>query len=154
MIPITASLQQMPVLAQCIADVLQAGDVVCLNGDLGAGKSTLAREIIYVLQGDRTISVPSPTFTLVQTYDTPIAPVWHMDWYRLNTPDEVYELGIEEAFHMAISLIEWAEKALCCIPETALHIDIKGCTNTRTITLHPTQPHHMPLQQNLLGGGS
>lgn len=145
MTTICVSLPQMPIIARRIANVLQVGDVVCLHGELGAGKSTLARQILYVLCGDNTISVPSPTFTLVQTYDTPIAPVWHMDWYRLTHPDEVYELGVEEAFYSAISLIEWANNAPNHIPKTALHIDITGGDNTRNITIQHTQPHHAPL---------
>ncbi len=135
------TLLQMDILARAIAVCLQAGDVVCLHGDLGAGKSTLARAIIRYLVGD--VSVPSPTFTLVQVYEAAIAPIWHMDWYRLNHPDEVFELGVEQAFCTAISLIEWAEKAAAHVPCDSLHITITGTGNTRTIDIRPQKSHHI-----------
>lgn len=89
--------------------LLKPGDVVLLKGDLGAGKSTFARALIQSLCGENT-EVPSPTFTLVQTYETKAFSIWHFDLYRLKFPEEIYELGIEEAKHSGVCLIEWPER--------------------------------------------
>lgn len=115
-------LDNMKALAQKIAGSLSAGDVIALNGDLGAGKSTLARLIIQSLMGD--VEVPSPTFTLVQTYNTPSLDIWHMDLYRLEAPEQIYELGVEEAFHTSACLIEWAENAKSELPANTMNINI------------------------------
>jgi tRNA threonylcarbamoyladenosine biosynthesis protein TsaE len=85
------------------------GDIIALTGPLGAGKTTLARGFIQRLAG-REEEVVSPTFTLVQVYETATAPVWHFDLYRLDKPEEVIELGFEEALVSGISLIEWPER--------------------------------------------
>jgi tRNA threonylcarbamoyladenosine biosynthesis protein TsaE len=95
--------------AQSIADRAEVGDVIYLKGTLGMGKSVFARAFIQHLAGV-AIDIPSPTFTLVQTYDTLKKPVWHFDLYRLTTPDEAYELGLDEALATAIALIEWPER--------------------------------------------
>ena len=97
-------------LGEDIAAALKAGDIVALQGDLGAGKTTLARAIIRSLAGDPALEVPSPTFTLVQAYDTRI-PVYHFDLYRLGSPEELEELGLDEAAVSGVVLIEWPERA-------------------------------------------
>jgi len=104
-----------------LATILQPGDIVALKGHLGAGKTSLCRGLISALIGPET-EVPSPTYTLVQTYDTPIGEVWHMDLYRLKEPDEALELGIEDAFVDAICLIEWPERLDAFLP--AQHLDV------------------------------
>ena len=91
-----------------LAPYLRAGDVVLLKGDLGAGKTTWARGLICSLLGD--VEVPSPTYTLVQTYDAPDFEVWHFDLYRLKQENDVWELGIEEALDDGVCLIEWPER--------------------------------------------
>ncbi len=83
--------------------------MVALEGDLGAGKSTLARACIQFLAG-AAIEVPSPTFTLVQTYELPALCVWHADLYRLTDPGEVDELGLDEALDSGALLIEWPDR--------------------------------------------
>lgn len=93
-----------------IAVALKPGDIVALKGDLGAGKTTLARSVIRALASDPQLDVPSPTFTLVQSYDARI-PVHHFDLYRLGAPDELEELGLPEAATDGIALVEWPERA-------------------------------------------
>jgi tRNA threonylcarbamoyladenosine biosynthesis protein TsaE len=109
-------------LAARLAPLLRAGNVVALSGELGAGKTFLARAIIQALGGPD--EVPSPTFTLVQTYDLSPAPVWHFDLYRLARPEEAYELDIEDAFIDAISLIEWPERLGALLPRDRLDIHL------------------------------
>lgn len=93
-----------------LAADLVAGDLVVLEGDLGAGKTALARAIIRTLAADPGLDVPSPTFALVQPYDTGRGPVLHADLYRLGDPREVEELGLLDN-PAAIVLVEWAERA-------------------------------------------
>ncbi len=98
-------------LAQDLAFVLAAGDALALSGDLGSGKTTFARAFIRAATGDHDIQAPSPTFTLAQTYDAPRCRVTHYDFYRLQSPDELDELGLEAALAEGIALIEWPERA-------------------------------------------
>lgn len=93
--------------AQKLASLIRKGDVIGFKGDLGAGKSFLIRALIKSLLPELS-EVPSPTFTYVQQYQTPEAIVWHYDLYRLEDPEELFELGIEEAVEN-IALIEWPE---------------------------------------------
>ena len=107
-------------LGRRIATGLDVGDAVALEGDLGAGKTTLARAILEGL--GVTEDVPSPTFTLVQQYETPKLAVRHYDFYRIEEPSEVNELGLDEALDEGAVLIEWPERAPGRIPIDALHI--------------------------------
>ncbi|MFN3363834.1 MAG: tRNA (adenosine(37)-N6)-threonylcarbamoyltransferase complex ATPase subunit type 1 TsaE [Allorhizobium sp.] len=103
---------------------LQIGDCVALDGDLGAGKSTLSRAFIRALAGDPDLEVPSPTFTLVQNYDLSI-PVAHFDLYRLSDPSELDELGLEEALADGICLVEWPGKAGRALPKNRIEIEFQ-----------------------------
>ena len=103
-----------------IAAGVEPGDTVALEGDLGAGKTTLARAILRAL--GVTGAVPSPTFTLVQHYDTARLPVSHYDLYRIEQAEELDELGLEEALANGAVLIEWAERAGDRLPPDALHV--------------------------------
>ncbi len=96
-------------LAATFGEILVQGDVVYLRGPLGVGKSTFTRWVIRHLMENPDQVVPSPTFTLVQTYDTKPYPLWHFDLYRLKDPTELFELGFEEALGRGISFIEWPE---------------------------------------------
>lgn len=107
-------------LGAAIAPLLRAGDVVCLSGPLGAGKTTLARGLIAAASGER--EAPSPTFALVESYEGAAGPLWHFDLYRLEKPEDVWELGLEEALGEAICLIEWPERIAAMIPESALFL--------------------------------
>jgi N-acetylmuramate 1-kinase len=102
---------------------LQIGDCVALYGDLGAGKSTLSRALIRALAGDPDLEVPSPTFTLVQSYDLKI-PVAHFDLYRLSDESELDELGLEEALAEGICLIEWPIKAGRALPKNRIELHL------------------------------
>ncbi len=102
-----------------LARLLRAGDVVALSGPLGAGKTTLARAIIAALTGRG--DAPSPTFTLVETYETPDFPLFHLDLYRLEKVEEVWELGFEDALD-GVSLIEWPERIEGLLPTSTLLI--------------------------------
>ena len=101
-------------LAKRLAPLLRAGDIIGLAGPLGAGKTTFARALIETLAeaggAGSPEEVPSPTFTLVQVYETGGVPVWHFDLYRLERPEDAIELAIEEGFASAISLVEWPER--------------------------------------------
>ena len=108
-------------LAAAIADLARPADVIALFGELGVGKTSFARAFIERLAGSAE-EVPSPTFTLVQTYDAPVATIWHLDLYRLAAPAEAYELDIEEAFAEGISLIEWPERLGSLLPADRLEV--------------------------------
>lgn len=113
-------------LAHRLAPALGPGDIVGLAGPLGSGKTTLARALIEALAEAGGVGpvgeVPSPTFTLVQVYETGATPVWHFDLYRLERPEDALELAIEEAFATAISLIEWPERLGALMPAGWLEI--------------------------------
>lgn len=111
-------------LAADLAEALEPGDVVTLSGDLGAGKTTLARAIIRHLAGDDTLDVPSPTFTLVQSYDLPRFTLVHADLYRVSDPDELVELGVEDMLAGNVVLIEWPDRAPDLLPDDRLDVSI------------------------------
>jgi tRNA threonylcarbamoyladenosine biosynthesis protein TsaE len=116
-------------LGATLAARLRPGDVVGLKGELGAGKTTLARAILRAAAGDPDLIVPSPTFTLVEVYETPAGIYWHFDLYRLETPEQVFELGWEEARAGGIVLLEWPERLGSLLPQhlsVVLEIDGDG----------------------------
>lgn len=109
-------------LARALGPRLLAGDVLALLGDLGAGKSHFARSLIAArLEAlGRAEDIPSPSYTLVQTYDLDTVEIWHADLYRLGGADEIAELGLEEAFGTAICLVEWADRLGPALPARRL----------------------------------
>lgn len=120
-------------LAGRIAPRLGRGDAVALWGDLGAGKTTLARGILRAL--GVTEDVPSPTFTLVQTYETAALSVAHYDLYRLKSPRELFELGFAEALDDGAALIEWPERAPEHLPDDALHLRLRIENGARMVKI-------------------
>jgi hypothetical protein len=124
-------------LGASLSRQLHRGDIVLLEGDLGAGKTALARAIIRSLAGDPLLDVPSPTFALVQPYDTPRGPVLHADLYRLGDPREVDELGLLDSPE-AIVLVEWAERSPEIVAAATLVVDLAippgGGGRTATVT--------------------
>ena len=115
-----ADLKAMDTLGARIAGALARGDCVALEGDLGAGKTTLARAILRAL--GVTEIVPSPSFTLVQAYETARLPVRHFDLYRIENIAELDELGLDEALDEGTVLIEWPERAPGRLPQDTLHV--------------------------------
>ncbi len=109
-------------LGKSLSRLLEIKDVVTLSGELGAGKTTLARAIISEL--GHIHEVPSPTFTLVQYYHLQAVSIWHFDLYRLNSPEELLELDLDEARYSAISLIEWPDRMGDFTPEERLEIKL------------------------------
>ena len=105
-----------------LAPHLRACDVLLLSGGLGAGKTTFSRGLIKALSG--ADEVPSPTYTLLQTYEGEDFPIYHFDLYRIDNPQDVWELGIEEALDEGLSLIEWPQRLGDIAPDGALHINI------------------------------
>jgi tRNA threonylcarbamoyl adenosine modification protein YjeE len=124
-------------LAEEMAFLLQPGDTLTLEGDLGAGKSTFARALIRTLSLDPALDVPSPTFTLTQTYETPRFEVAHFDLYRLDEPDELDELGLEAALTRGAAIVEWASRAGDRIPADrfTLSLEDTSSSDTRNVTV-------------------
>ena len=126
-------------LAGSLASVAEAGDVLALDGPLGAGKTVFARGFIRALTSPDE-DVPSPTFTLVQVYEGAACPIHHFDLYRIESPDELYELGIEEALGDGITLIEWPVRARAFESERWLTVVFAldaADPDKRAITLRP-----------------
>lgn len=126
-------------LGVALAKRVKAGDVITLEGGLGAGKTTLARGFIQHLTGGGE-EVVSPTFTLVQLYEAAV-PIWHFDLYRLREPSEVLELGLEDALAGGVVLIEWPERLGPLGPQRRLEVGLAlGLQNARQAELagHPS----------------
>ncbi len=113
-------------LAARVAALARPGDAIALSGPLGVGKTEFARAFIRALArrhgAPPPAEVPSPTFTLVQTYDLGAVSVWHFDLYRLERPEDAVELGMDEALAEGVSLIEWPERLGAGLPRDRLDI--------------------------------
>jgi tRNA threonylcarbamoyladenosine biosynthesis protein TsaE len=133
---VLASEDDTALLGEALSEICAAGDLIALYGDLGAGKSALCRAFVRALTSEDQ-DVPSPTFTLVQSYETPEETVYHYDLYRLNKPDDVLELGMEEALEEGICLVEWPEKMGPYLPWDRIDLDItiQPDDKTRVATL-------------------
>ncbi|MDG3041232.1 tRNA (adenosine(37)-N6)-threonylcarbamoyltransferase complex ATPase subunit type 1 TsaE [Roseicyclus marinus] len=127
-------------LARAIAPVLRAGDTILLQGQLGAGKSHFARALIRALMGPEgeCAEIPSPTFTLVQAYDSAAGEIFHADLYRMGDPGELVELGLDAAMEEAICLIEWPDRIAPDWPATAICLRLEtpvGAAERREVTM-------------------
>jgi tRNA threonylcarbamoyladenosine biosynthesis protein TsaE len=138
--PVVVSESELAIFAALLARLCKAGDVLCLFGDLGAGKTSFARAFIRALTVPDQ-EVPSPTFTLAQVYEAGDSAdsleLWHLDLYRLSDAEEIWEIGVEDAFATAIVLIEWPERALDLLPVKRLEIHLGFCDKPtdRSVTL-------------------
>ncbi len=119
-----ASMAETEAMARRISPGLGPGDVILLDGPIGAGKTFFARAVIQerLRRSGHMEDVPSPTFTLVQTYDAGPIEIWHADLYRLSGPGEAFELGLEEAFETAICLVEWPDRLGPNTPANAIRL--------------------------------
>ena len=134
------NLEAMQKIGRGLAARLDGGDILCLHGALGAGKSALSRAIISGLCRDID-DIPSPTFTLVQPYLAKAGfEVWHLDLYRLEREEEVLALGIEEAFFEACCLIEWPERITALLPDGAMHLYLGFSENDASRILDLSAP--------------
>jgi tRNA threonylcarbamoyladenosine biosynthesis protein TsaE len=133
---------------QALAEVLRAGDIIALSGDLGAGKTSLARGLLAGL--GLVEDAPSPSFAIVIPYDLPEVrlPVWHVDLYRLDDPDEIEELGLDEALSNGAVIIEWPERMGTRLwPEALLlHLNPEGSGRRLTVTVPPSWEGRCPFQ--------
>lgn len=125
-------------IGAALGGALGRGDVICLSGDLGAGKTALARAAIAArLAGiGAAEDIPSPTFTLVQTYEADI-PIWHADLYRLSDEDEVWELGLIEAFDDAAAFVEWPDRLGAMLPSRRLDLTLSMAGEGRRLRVAP-----------------
>ncbi len=126
-----ADAAQTDALGALLAQFAVRGDAFLLSGPIGAGKSQLSRAFIRARLG-RMEDVPSPTFTLVQTYEDTDADIWHADLYRLSHPDEVTELGLDDAFSQAICLVEWPDRLGGLLPKDAIVLNLSAHDDGRT----------------------
>ena len=126
-------------LGRRLAALARPGDAILLEGPIGAGKSCLARAFIRARLGEAE-EVPSPTFTLVQVYDADGTEIWHADLYRLTHPDEVWELGLDQAFDAAICLVEWPDRLGSHAPPNALTLRLDGMGEGRQAVLTGGRP--------------
>jgi len=111
-------------LGSLLANELAVGDVISLSGPLGAGKSALARSIIISASPNET-DIPSPTFSLIQTYElADRTPLWHLDLYRIERPEDAMQLGLDDAFVDAVCLIEWPDRLENFLPKSTLSVHL------------------------------
>ena len=120
-------------IAEKLAVISKRGDVWALKGTLGAGKSVFARAFIKKMTN--ADEVPSPTFTLLQTYSSNDFDIYHYDLYRLENPIEIFELGVEEAFYSGVSLVEWPEKMEGFAPRNMWYVYFDVNNDERRITI-------------------
>lgn len=137
-------------LARRLGAYVGAGDVLLLEGGIGAGKTHFARCLIQSLLAEPE-DIPSPTFTLVQSYEGTGVEIWHADLYRLSSPAEIEELGLIDAFEDCLCLVEWPDRLADLIPDKSLWLDfsIPQSEGVRALTLTWSSPRWDKLQDIL-----
>ena len=134
-------------LGQKLAHFAQKGDTFALFGTLGMGKSVLARAFIRELTGAK--EVPSPTFTLLQSYEAPDFEIYHFDLYRLKSPEEIFEIGMEDALYGGVCLIEWPEQMGGYLPRDVFRVEFQPEGQGRRITIRAVSPQKQQRLQQL-----
>ena len=136
MLTVTNSASETRALGEQLASGLRPGDTVILEGELGAGKSELARGIARGLGVTETVT--SPSFTILNVYESGRCPLYHFDWYRLESEEELYELGMDEYLGGdGIAVVEWAERCPDAVPEDCIRIRLEATSEeTRRITVN------------------
>ena len=132
-VQITKTEQETFRIAADLAKRVKRGDIIALYGTLGMGKTVFCRGFIRAFLPET--EVPSPTFTLLQTYDTDTFPIYHFDMYRLKSPEEAYEIGVEDACADGVSLIEWPEKIGRLLPKKHISVILESEGECRKITI-------------------
>ncbi len=130
------NLEQTKIFASKLAKIAKVGDIITFSGELGAGKTSFIQYFIQSLS-EKNIEITSPTFNLLHIHKLNQLEIWHFDLYRLKSKEEAYELGIEDAFYQAISLIEWPEIIYNILPTSRLEIRLSftNDSNARIVTL-------------------
>ena len=141
-------------LARQLAPTLSAGDVLLLAGQIGAGKTHFARALIQHLLTKSGLAedVPSPTFTLVQTYQAGPLSLWHADLYRLTHPDEILELGLDDAMAESVCLIEWPDRMGHLLPKQALHLQFTATDQDQRLLMATGAQPRWSAQLSLIAG--
>lgn len=121
--------------AAVLARGLEKGDFVGLSGDLGTGKTVIARQVVRTISGIADEDVASPTFNLVLVYAYPRMTIWHFDLYRIRAPEETFELGVEDALAEGLALVEWPERLGPYLPEDRLDIALDFADGGRRAVL-------------------
>ncbi len=132
---------------QKLSSIAQKGDVFALYGTLGMGKSVLARAFVQKLCGLQ--EVPSPTFTLLQSYEAPNFEVFHFDLYRIKSAEEIFEIGVEEAIYSGVSLIEWPEKMGGYLPRDIFKVELFPQDNGRRLQISAVSQNKIRRLQQL-----
>lgn len=145
-------------LAESLGEQIGPGDVILIEGPIGAGKSHFARSLIQarLRAAGRIEDVPSPTYTLVQVYEVDGTEIWHADLYRLTAPEEVAELGLDEAFETAICLVEWPDRLGDYRPEKALNLRLLALPEgeSRQAWLSASNPRWTPVLARIAQAGA
>jgi tRNA threonylcarbamoyl adenosine modification protein YjeE len=126
-------------LGQKLSSIAKKGDVFALYGTLGMGKSVFSRAFVKSLTSAN--EVPSPTFTLVQVYEAKDFDIYHFDLYRLKSPEEIFEIGMEEALYDGVCLIEWPEKMQGYLPKNIFRLEITPYEQGRKIKIETTDAY-------------
>lgn len=136
-------------LGQALSEISHKGDFYALYGTLGVGKSVLSRAFIQNLVGKT--EVPSPTFTLVQSYDAPNYTIYHFDLYRIKSPEEIFEIGVEEAMYDGVCLVEWPDKMRPYLPRDSFRVEIIAQGNSRQVKITVTSEEKATRLEKLQG---
>lgn len=141
------SIDETKEVARNLYKLSKAGDMFALYGDIGTGKTTFAR--YFINQAIKKCKVPSPSYNIYFRYECPKAPIYHVDAWRIENSNEIFNLGVVDYFKESIFLIEWADKIETHLPKCKLCIKIEYNKNFRTIKFHGDKNWEKRLTENL-----